>query len=119
MPFEITQIEDDFVSIRLKGMLRQGEMKVVQGRALELIEEGKKVRLLAILEDFEGWDKTDDWGDVGFLMEYGDDIIKMALVGDEKWKDDIFLFVGKGLRATEIEFFPPSALDQAKAWVLA
>lgn len=119
MAHEIIQIVDNFISIRFMGMLKQEDMKVVQDKALELIEEGKKVRLLAILDNFQGWDKTEDWGDVEFLMEHGNNIIKMAFVGDENCKDDIYLFVGKGLRTTEIEFFPHASLEQAKTWVQA
>jgi hypothetical protein len=38
-------------------------------------------------------------------------------VGDERWKEVTLPYVGKGLRSTEIEFFPPSALKKAKEWV--
>jgi hypothetical protein len=85
--------------------------------ARDLIERGEKPRLLVIAENFEGWEKGEGWDDVGFLMDYGDAIVKIAIVGDERWKEQVFLFTGKGFRATKIEFFPPSSQEEAERWV--
>ncbi|MGR8941075.1 MAG: hypothetical protein ACU83V_04685 [Gammaproteobacteria bacterium] len=38
-------------------------------------------------------------------------------VGDEKWKDDVFIYIGKQMRKTAIEFFPTYQLAQVKAWL--
>jgi len=95
------------------------DQKMLESVAMELIGKGKKVKLFAILENFKGWEKSESWGDIGFMMKYGDDIVKMAIVGDERWKEEAFLFVGKGLRSTQIEFFPTSSLRQAEEWVSA
>ncbi len=92
---------------------------MLESVALELIGKGKKVRLIAVLENFKGWEKAEAWGDVGFMMKHGNDIIKMAIVGEERWKDETFLLVGKGLRSTKIEFFPSSSLKRAEEWVSA
>lgn len=73
--------------------------------AKEAIEREGKVHALVILEAFEGWERRGDWGDVSFMMEQGQHIKKMAIVGDEKWQDDAFAFTAKGFRATAIEFF--------------
>jgi hypothetical protein len=119
MAHEIMQIDDVLVSLRIRGVMRLADMVAIQALAHELIERGKKPRCLIVAEDFQGWDKQDDWNDINFFMEHGDDIEKMAIVGDERWKDDIFLFTGKGLRKTQIEFFPASALNEAEAWLRA
>lgn len=119
MAHEIMQIDDALISVRICGVMRLADMEAVQALAGGLIGQGKKPRCLILVEDFQGWDKQDDWNDIGFFVEHGDDIEKMAIVGEERWKDDIFLFVGKGLRKTEIEFFPASALKEAEAWLRA
>jgi len=41
----------------------------------------------------------------------------MAIVGNEKWRDDVLIFTAKGLRPTAIEFFPLSRLDEARTWL--
>jgi hypothetical protein len=50
-------------------------------------------------------------------MTHGDDIARIAIVGDPRWMDQTLAFAGKGFRATEIEFFPPSSAKEADLWI--
>jgi len=50
-------------------------------------------------------------------MEHDDDIEKIAIVGDEKWKDLVFAFTGKPFRRAAIEYFNSSHLEKARAWI--
>ena len=97
--------------------MKLADQESIQSEGLKLMGQGGKARLLVTFENFQGWDKGSDWGDVGFQIAHGKDIERMAFVGDEKWKDDVFAFVGKGLRSTQIEFFSPSALKEADSWI--
>lgn len=119
MACEVIKITDSVVHVRIRDVMRAADQKMLESVAVKLIEEGKKVRVLAVLENFKGWEKGGAGADLGFMMDYYDDIAKMAIVGDEQWKEDTLLYVGKGLRSTEIEFFPPSALKKAEEWVKA
>jgi NH3-dependent NAD+ synthetase len=119
MACEILEIDNEIIRIRISGVMRLADQKELQKVARDLIDRGLKPRLLVITENFEGWEKAEEWGDVGFLTDYGDSIVKMAIVGDECWKEQVFMFTGKGLRATEIEFFPPSSSKEAELWVRA
>ena len=117
MPHEIEFIDDTLISVRISGVMKVSDQARLQSLARDLIGQGKGVRLLAKLENFQGWEKSEQWGDASFLSEHGNAIVKMAIVGDERWKDEVFLFAGKGLRTTEIAFFSPSSLTEAEAWV--
>lgn len=117
MSCEIVRTVDSVVYIRIRDVMQIADMKMLEKVAADLIGKGKKVRLLANIENFQGWEKGEAWGDVSFMMSHGNDIVKMAFVGDERWKEDVFLFVGKGMRNTEIEFFPPTLLKNAEVWV--
>jgi hypothetical protein len=117
--YEIIRIDGAVLTVRVSGVMKLADHQSLQATGKELIAQGRKVRLFVTLEDFEGWEKGVDWGDIGFLMEHGDDIARMAIVGDERWKDQIFAFVGKGLRDTEIEFFSPSSVKEADSWIHA
>jgi CTP synthase (UTP-ammonia lyase) len=119
MAYEIEGIDGDVIRVRLSGVIHLADHQAIQDVAKKLIDQGRKLRVLAITEHFAGWDKQDDWTDISFLVDYGDDIVKIAIVGPEAAKEDAFLFVGKGLRATAIEFFPAEQLEQAEAWVRA
>ena len=87
--------------------------------AKEAIAREGKVRALIIAEAFEGWERHDGWGDVSFITGQGQHIEKMAIVGDEKWRDDALAFTAKGFRPTAIEFFPASRLTEARSWLNA
>ena len=119
MACEIIKIENSVVHVRITDVMQPADQKMLESVALDLIGKGKKVRLLAIIENFRGWEKSEAWGDVGFMAEHDNDIVKMAIVGDARWKEEVFFFLGKGLRNTRIEFFPLSSLKQATDWVSA
>jgi hypothetical protein len=51
------------------------------------------------------------------MMKQGQNIETMAVVGDEKWKDDAIALTAKGFRPTAIEFFAGSRMNAARLWV--
>ena len=106
MPVEIIDASRKSLEIRIRGMLKKADHKRIIQIAKEAIAREEKVGALIMLEGFEGWERHEDWGDVGFMMEEGQHIEKMAIVGDEKWRDDALAFTAKGFRPTAIEFFP-------------
>ncbi len=119
MAYEIIRVDGAVLYVGISGVMKLADQQSMQAAGMRLIAKGVKVRLLVTLEGFQGWEKGVDWGDIGFFMAHGDDVAKMAFVGDERWKDEVFAFVGKGLRTTEIEFFPPASLQEAERWVRA
>ena len=119
MPVEIIDAAGKLLQIKIRGMLKKADYDRIIQIAKEAIAREGKVRALAILEGFEGWERHEDWGDVSFMMEQGQHIEKMAIVGDEKWRDDALAFTAKGFRPTAIEFFPESRLAEARKWLNA
>ncbi|MBC7802496.1 MAG: STAS/SEC14 domain-containing protein [Candidatus Parcubacteria bacterium] len=110
--------EDGVVHARISGMMTLADQQALEAFAKKLIEAGQVVRVLVTLEAFEGWEKNEAWGDdLEFQLEYGDKIIRIAIVGDERWQQQALLFVGKGFRDTTIEFFPTAALKDAQTWI--
>jgi SpoIIAA-like len=51
------------------------------------------------------------------MMQEGQQIEKMAIVGNEKWRDDALAFTAKGFRPTAIEFFAASRMNEARTWL--
>ena len=117
MPVEIIDASGKLLQIKIRGMLKKADYDRIIQIAKEAIAREGKIRALAILEGFEGWERHEDWGDVSFMNQQGQYIEKMAIVGDEKWKDDAFAFTAKGFRPTAIEFFPPSRLNESRTWL--
>ena len=119
MAYEIVKIDGPVLHARITGVFQFADQTALQAAVKKLIALGLKPRLLISSDHFQGWEKGADWGDVSFLTDFGDDVVKMAIVGDEKWKEQVFMFTAKGLRKTAIEYFPTAALAQAEAWVRA
>jgi len=116
MPYEFIGTSENVLIFRVTGKLKKSELDHVNKHILSEIQRLQKIRSLILIEDFQGWDKTDDWGDVSFL-KHDRHIEKMALVGTEEWKDQALGFTGKGLRPVEIRYFFPGELALAKAWI--
>ena len=117
MPVEIIDISGKLVQVKIRGVLTKADHERIIRIAKEAIARDGRIRALIIVEGFEGWERREDWGDVSFMMEEGQQIEKMAIVGDEKWRDDALAFTAKGFRPTTIEFFSASRLNEARTWV--
>jgi hypothetical protein len=117
MPVDIIDASGKLLQLKVRGMLKQAEHERIIQIAKQAIAREGKIRALIIAEDFEGWEQHENWGDVSFMVEEGQHVEKMAIVGDEKWRDDALAFTAKGFRPTAIEFFPPSRMNEARTWL--
>jgi hypothetical protein len=119
MPVEIIDASGKLLELKIRGMLGKTDHERLIQIAKEAIAREGKIKALIVAEDFKGWERHEAWGDVSFMMEEGQHIEKMAIVGDEKWKDDVLAFTAKGFRPTAIEFFPAPRLNEARTWLAA
>ena len=103
--------------IRISGKLKLEEFLDAQRYCEEIIKNIGHVKILAITSEFEGWEKAEGWGDWSFAEKNDPYIKKIAIVGDENWKDLAFAFSGKGLRPVEIEYFDLGKEDTARLWL--
>ena len=117
MAYETTRIDGDIVHVKITGVMKLADQRAIQAAGMKLIEQGVMPSLMLTLDKFQGWEKGVDWGDVGFMLSEGKNIRKMAIVGDKRWEDEVLVFVGKGIRSTEIEFFPVAAARDAETWI--
>ncbi|MCC6764076.1 MAG: STAS/SEC14 domain-containing protein [Deltaproteobacteria bacterium] len=57
----------------------------------------------------------DDWNDAGLRIPDDSVVAKAAFVGEPRWRDELYAFVAKPLRAIPTEYFGSEAL--ARAWL--
>ena len=117
MPVELIDASGKLLQLKIRGLLQKVDHERMIQIAKEAIAREGKIRALIIAEGFQGWERNENWGDVTFMMAEGQDLEKMAIVGDEKWRDDALAFTAKGFRPTAIEFFPTSRLHEARTWL--
>ena len=119
MPITVIDATGPIVSARISGTLARSEVGQMQATALEAIQRCGKISALFILDNFKGWKREGDWGDITFMMEHDKDIARIAVVGDEEWRDLIYAFLAKGFRQAAVEYFLPADLTKARAWLEA
>ena len=108
---------DDVAVFCITGKLRLDEFQAAQRKCEEIINKVGQVKILAITSNFEGWEKSEGWGDWSFADKNDPYIKKIAIVGDEQWKDLAIAFSGKGLRPVEIEYFETGKENNARTWI--
>jgi hypothetical protein len=117
MPAQIQYQPDDICVLRISGILKRSEFGAEQNALARKINMGSKPRLLVILENFEGWERSADWGnDLDFLFLHSGKISKIAIVAEPRWETLALAFAGAGARRAPVKFFPPNELEQARNW---
>ncbi len=117
MSMTFTKESENLFVINVKEVLTFNDQKEVENRARAEIDRSQKVKLLVLAEEFSGWGKEGDWGDLTFFHEYDPYIEKIAVVADQKWKDQILMFIGAGRRQAEVEFFFEDEAEDARDWL--
>ena len=107
----------DTCVLRISGILKRSEFGASQGEVGRQIDTGSKPRLLAILENFEGWERGADWNDLDSLISHGGEIAKIAIVAEPRWETLALAFAGAGVHRAPAKFFPPDELEQARSWL--
>ena len=117
MPIELQHERDNIFRIELTAKLRQVEFQRCQEQILHEVSRLGPVRLLFLLDGFEGWDSQDDWRDLSFFVRHGDSIARIAIVGDERWRDLALMFAAADLRKAPVEYFDERDLVKARSWL--
>jgi len=115
------ELEDDsnIVLINVSKKLSIEELKQLQGRCETAIKTVGNIKLLVVLNDFQGWGKARGWEDMSFSEKNDTHIDKFAIVGDaERWEDLAYAFTAKGLRPVPIEFFGHTEMSTARRWLV-
>ena len=117
MPVQIQHEPKHLIVARFQGVLKRNEFGGTQTVAAQEIDAGFQPRVLAILDGFQGWERGADWNDLDFMLTHGNEIAKIAIVGDPRWETEALAFAGAGFRRAPVKFFPEDAEAQARAWL--
>ena len=117
MAFTMIDATGPILSARISGVLDRSEVSQLQTAAVEAIRRHGKISALFVLEDFSGWKRESGWGDLTFLTAHDHEIAKIAVIGDEQWRDLTDAFLAKGFRQAAVEYFLPADSAKARAWL--
>ena len=117
MPASLQRDTGNIVRIEISGRLTAADFAVLQRTAASEIEQAGKIRLLVVLNGFEGWAPGGDWRDLGFYIRHADNIERIAIIGDERWRSEALMFAGADLRQAPVSFFRTDDGGTAQAWL--
>lgn len=119
MPVNIQNELNNICVLQISGVLKRSEFGAGQSAVGQNIDAGAQPRVLAILENFEGWELGTDWNDLDFMFSHGDQIARIAIVGEPRWEMEALAFAGAGFRRSPVKFFSTSQLAEARTWLAA
>ena len=117
MPMTMHHENANVFRLQISGTLRRADLDRCQDALVAEMDRLGPVRLLFDLQGFTGWEPKDDWSDLSFYVNHGARIERIALVGDERWRDETLMFAVADLRKAPVEFFPSHAAEDARAWL--
>jgi len=117
MGVAIQQEEGNLRVVRITGLLRKSEMDAALAAEARKWDPATRLKVLVMVEDFKGFERGADWGDISFLVKHDQQIEKIAIVADPKWEVETLSFAGAGFRQGQVKFFLLSQLAQARAWL--
>lgn len=117
MSITISKESENLFVTTIKGVFTYDDQKEVEKYVGCNINPDQKITILILAEEFSGWSKEGDWGDLTFMYEYDPYVEKIAVVAEDKWEDQILMFLGAGRRQAAVEFFPSGEIQEARNWL--
>jgi hypothetical protein len=103
--------------LKITGLVRKSELDAALATEANQWGLTAHVKVLVIVENFKGWERGADWGDITFFEAHGDQIDKIAIVADPQLEADLLGFAGAGFRRAPVKFFSANQLALARAWL--
>jgi hypothetical protein len=113
----MTAERDGVYRLDVSGLLAKSEFDHWQAVLAREIDRIGAVRLLVVLDRFDGWDQRDNWSDLNFYATHGERIARIAIVGDERWRAEMMMFAIADLRKGPVEYFGEHAIADARSWL--
>ncbi len=109
---------DTTYRLEFSGKLESPDYARVEAELAEVVGQTGTVKLLCLLDDFEGFGKKVG-SNLSFYVKHGDQITRIAIVGKERWRNQSMMFAVAGLRKAPVQFFLDTDLVKAREWLAA
>ena len=101
---------------KISGTLHDADYEQFVPRIDEGVKAFGKVRLLALFEDFHGWDLHAIWDDTKFATQHCTGLERVALVGDQPW-EKWMAAVCRPFTMAKLQYFDASEIEAAWKWL--
>ena len=117
MSANLEYLHDSSYLLYVTGELKKAELDAVQAEFIQYLADAGSIKVLVHLKEFTGWEQSAAWDDTDFFFSHGDQIEKIAVVGDSRWEAQMLVFTGAGLRKAPVKFFSEAEEPEARAWL--
>jgi hypothetical protein len=105
------------VEIVLSGKVSTAEFDKVASKLEAFIKRHGRVRVLEVVNDFEGMDTAALWHDIKFSFGHLQDFNRIAVVASPEihnlWSNLVSPFID-----CEVEHFAPDEIEEARDWLM-
>jgi hypothetical protein len=106
------------LEVHLSGKLTSEDYTKFVPDTEALIRQHGKIRILALLDDFHGWNAGALWEDIKWDARHSKDVERIAVVGEKKWHRWMVGFC-KPFTSAEVRYFEHEQLAEARLWLEA
>ncbi len=111
--------EPALVVLNASGVLMRAEVDAAKRQVHDHMQAHGKQHVLAVIEEgFENLQAFVSWDDIDVDRYIQQHVIRMAIVGDLRWRDTALLFFLNGVSRFQIEYFKAGQEEFARAWLL-
>lgn len=104
--------------LRIGGVIDKATVDRIQAIGAASFASGAtQLKVLIVLNEFRGWKRGDDWGDLNFFAQYEQNIAKIAVVGEPRWETEMLIFLAAGRRTGQVRYFSLEGSQKARAWL--
>jgi hypothetical protein len=104
------------LEVQLTGKLTREFYEQFVPEVERQIQQFGKLRILLELNEFHGWTAGALWEDLKFDFRHGQDIERLAIVGEQQWQKGMAAFC-KPFTAATVKYFDQSKIDSARRWI--
>jgi hypothetical protein len=117
MPAELRHDRANLYRLDISGLLRHRELTECEAQIVAEIARLGAVRLLIVLDAFQGWEAGSGWNDLSFYARHGDKVERIAIVGPERWRAEALMFASADLRRAPVQYFTDAQKSEAETWI--
>lgn len=118
MTLSVSFEDKQLTVIRTHGVLLRAEVDAAKRQVHDHMQvHGKQLVLVLIEEGFANLEAFVSWDDIDVDHYIQQHVIRLALVGDLRWRDSAPLFFMNAVSKFQIEYFKPGQEEFARAWL--
>lgn len=118
MPIKCTPlIAERVLHVRVSGRLTDPDYRQFVPELEALLVRHDAVRLLVEMADFHGWSAGALWDDFKVYLKHGNQIERMAIVGEKRWQEWMARLARPFLRS-QVMYFDQAQSGEARRWIL-